>query len=100
MTMRLSKQEVEHVAHLARLAISEEEKDIFSRQLSEILTYIGKLSELDTSNVQPTSHVLDLSNVFREDAVKECLPSTEVLAGAPDRENGFFRVPKIIEERE
>lgn len=98
--MKLSKQEVEHVAHLARLAISEEEVEIFSRQLSEILTYIGKLNELDTSRVQPTSHVLDLSNVFREDAVKECLPSTEVLSNAPDRENGFFRVPKIIEERE
>lgn len=98
--MKLSKQEVEHVAHLARLTITEEEKEIFSRQLSEILTYIGKLNELDTSKVQPTSHVLDLSNVFREDAVRESLPITEVMANTPDRENGFFRVPKIIEERE
>src|SRR3990172_8747935 len=98
--MQLSKEEVEHVAKLARLAVSEEEKEAFSRQLSEILTYVGKLNELDTSKVEPTSHVLDLSNVFREDAVKECLPSTEILSNAPDRENGFFRVPKIIEERE
>ncbi len=97
--MKLSKQEVEHVAHLARLAISEEEKEIFSRQLSEILTYIGKLNELDTSHIQPTSHVLDLSNVFREDAVRESLPITEVMTNTPDRENGFFRVPKIIKER-
>lgn len=97
--MKLSKQEVEHVAKLARLAVSEEEKEAFGRQLSEILTYVGKLNELDTSKVEPTSHVLDLSNVFRDDVVRESLPAAEVLANAPDRVNDHFRVPKIIEER-
>jgi len=98
--MKLSKEEVEHVAKLARLAVSEEEKEAISRQLSEILTYIGKLNELDTSKVQPTSHVLDLSNVLRDDAIRESLSTADVLANAPDRVNDFFRVPKIIEERE
>ncbi|MBI3609667.1 MAG: Asp-tRNA(Asn)/Glu-tRNA(Gln) amidotransferase subunit GatC [Nitrospirae bacterium] len=98
--MKLSKEEVEHVAKLARLAVSEEEKEAFSRQLSEILTYVGKLNELDTSKVEPTSHVLDLSNIFRDDVVRESLPPADVLANAPDRENNHFRVPKIIEERE
>lgn len=98
--MELSKDEVEHVAKLARLAVSEEEKEAFSRQLSEILTYVGKLNELDTSKVEPTSHVLDLSNVFRDDAVRESLSPADVLANAPDRDNNHFRVPKIIEERE
>ncbi|MBI3811129.1 MAG: Asp-tRNA(Asn)/Glu-tRNA(Gln) amidotransferase subunit GatC [Nitrospirae bacterium] len=97
--MKLGKEEVEHVAKLARLAVSEEEKEAFSRQLSEILTYIGKLNELDTSKVEPTSHVLDLSNVFRDDIVSESLPAADVLANAPDRESDHFRVPKIIEER-
>jgi len=97
--MKLSKQEVEHVAKLARLAVSEEEKEAFSRQLSEILTYVGKLNELDTSKIEPTSHVLDLNNVFRDDIVRESLPPEDVLANAPDRENNHFRVPKIIEER-
>jgi aspartyl-tRNA(Asn)/glutamyl-tRNA(Gln) amidotransferase subunit C len=97
--MKLSKEEVEHVAKLSRLAVSEEEKESFSRQLSEILTYIGKLNELDTSKVEPTSHVLDLSNVFRDDVVRESLSAADALANAPDRENDHFRVPKIIEER-
>ncbi|HEY5595460.1 MAG TPA: Asp-tRNA(Asn)/Glu-tRNA(Gln) amidotransferase subunit GatC [Nitrospiria bacterium] len=98
--MELSKDEVEYVAKLARLTVSEEEKEAFSRQLSEILTYVGKLNELDTSKVEPTSHVLDLSNVFRDDAVRESLSPADVLANAPDRDNNHFRVPKIIEERE
>ncbi|HTN44500.1 MAG TPA: Asp-tRNA(Asn)/Glu-tRNA(Gln) amidotransferase subunit GatC [Nitrospiria bacterium] len=98
--MKLSKEEVEHVAKLARLAVSEEEKEAFSRQLSEILTYIGKLNELDTSKVEPTSHVLDLSNVLRDDVIRKSLAPEDVLANAPDRVNNFFRVPKIIEERE
>jgi aspartyl-tRNA(Asn)/glutamyl-tRNA(Gln) amidotransferase subunit C len=97
--MKLSKEEVEHVAKLARLGVNEAEKESFSRQLSEILSYIGKLNELDTSKIEPTSHVLDLSNVFRDDGVRESLPPSDVLANAPDRENDHFRVPKIIEER-
>lgn len=97
--MKLTKEEVEHVAKLARLAVGEEEKEAFGRQLSDILTYVQKLNELDTASVEPTSHVLDLSNVFREDSAKPGLESEEALANAPEREKGFFRVPKIIEER-
>ena len=98
--MNISKQDVEHVAKLARLSLSEDEKQLFTRQLSDILTYIGKLNELDTENVEPTSHVLDLHTVLREDAVRESLNPEEVLSNAPDREGSFFKVPKIIEERE
>lgn len=97
--MKLSKEEVEHVSRLARLAASEEEKEALSRQLSSILSYIEKLNELDTSRIEPTSHVLDLKNVLRKDEVRPCLTPDEALANAPDREGDHFRVPKIILER-
>ncbi len=95
--MKLSIQEVEHVARLARLALTEEEKELFSRQLSDILTYIQKLKELNTDGVPPTSHVLPLKNVFREDRVRPSLLRERSLSNAPEQEGGFFRVPKIIE---
>ena len=98
--MKLKKEEVEYVARLARIAIGEDEKEIFSRQLSDILTYITKLNELDTSNVDPTSHVLDLSNVLRDDVVREGLSPEDALGNAPDSVDKVFRVPKIIEERQ
>jgi aspartyl-tRNA(Asn)/glutamyl-tRNA(Gln) amidotransferase subunit C len=95
--MKITKEEVEHVAKLARLTITEEEKERYSQQLSNILTYIEKLKELDTSKVDPTSHVLPMKNVFREDEVRPSLPREEILKNAPDRTEEFFRVPKIIE---
>ena len=95
--MKITKEQVEHVAKLARLAITEEEKATFSEQLSSILTYVEQLNRLDTSKVEPTSHVISMQNVFREDRVKDCLPREEVLAGAPDASEEFFRVPRIIE---
>ncbi|MGH7274694.1 MAG: Asp-tRNA(Asn)/Glu-tRNA(Gln) amidotransferase subunit GatC [Nitrospiria bacterium] len=95
--MKITTEQVEHVARLARLAISEREKDLFTRQLGEILTYIEKLKELDTSKVDPTSHVLPIKNIFREDEVRPSLPREEILKNAPDRTEEFFRVPKIIE---
>lgn len=95
--MDLTRGQVEHVARLARLAITEEEKDRYTRQLSNILTYIEKLKELDTSKVEPTSHVLPINNIFREDEVRPSLPREEILKNAPDRTEEFFRVPKIIE---
>jgi len=88
---------VEHIAHLARLRLSEEEKEKFGAQLSSILTYVEKLNELDTSGVEPTSHVLAMGNVMREDALKPSLPTDEALLNAPDRADDFYRVPKIIE---
>ena len=95
--MKITKEQVENVARLARLAISEREKELFTRQLGEILTYIEKLKELDTSKVDPTSHVLPIKNIFREDEVRPSLPREEILKNAPDRTEEFFRVPKIIE---
>lgn len=97
MSLTISKEEVEHVAKLARLSISEEEKDLLSKQLSGILAYIGKLNELDTKGVEPLSHVTDIKNVFREDEVRESLSEDLALGNAPDKKDGFFRVPKIIE---
>jgi len=95
--MKITKEQVEHVAKLARLAVADEEKEMFSEQLSAILTYVDHLNGLDTSKVEPTSHVISMQNVFREDRVKNCLPREETLAGAPDATEEFFRVPRIIE---
>ncbi|MBI5379754.1 MAG: Asp-tRNA(Asn)/Glu-tRNA(Gln) amidotransferase subunit GatC [Nitrospirae bacterium] len=95
--MKLTREEVNHVARLARLHFSEEEAERFREQLSAILTYVEKLGELDTTGVEPTSHVLPIRNVFREDAVLPSLPREEALANAPDRTEEFYRVPKIIE---
>jgi aspartyl-tRNA(Asn)/glutamyl-tRNA(Gln) amidotransferase subunit C len=95
--MKISRKEVEYVARLARLELSEEEKEKFTEQLSQILTYIDKLNELNTEKVRPTSHVLPLTNVFREDKVKESLSQEAVLSGAPSKVKGHFKVPKIIE---
>ncbi len=94
----ISKADVEHVANLARLSFGEEEIEKFTHQLNNILTYIDKLNELDTSHVEPTSHVLPIQNVFREDKVRPSLPVEEVLANAPEAAHHYFKVPKIIEE--
>jgi aspartyl-tRNA(Asn)/glutamyl-tRNA(Gln) amidotransferase subunit C len=97
--MEISKEQVEHVAKLARLEVSEEEKAMFARQLSAILTYMDQLKEVDTQRVEPTTTVLPTENVFREDAVKPSLTQGQALANAPDQAEGFFRVPKILEDR-
>ncbi len=95
--MKITKQEVEHVAKLARLELSEQEKDMFTDQLSNILTYVEQMNQLDTKGVEPTSHVLDINNVMREDAPGVSLPREKALANAPDQAAGHYRVPKIIE---
>jgi len=97
--MQISKQEVERVAKLARLEITEAEKEVFSKHLSSILTYIDKLKTLNTEGVEPTATVLDQTNVFREDKARPSLPAEKALANAPESEDGFFVVPKILEER-
>jgi aspartyl-tRNA(Asn)/glutamyl-tRNA(Gln) amidotransferase subunit C len=84
-----------HVAKLARLALTEEEIERFRGQLSAILEAVGKVSELDLSDVPPTSHPLDLVNVLAEDDPAPCLSLEEALANAPDREGGFFGVPPV-----
>jgi aspartyl-tRNA(Asn)/glutamyl-tRNA(Gln) amidotransferase subunit C len=96
--MKITLQEVEHVARLARLALSDGEKEQMRSQLDRILGYIEKLNQLDTTTVEPTSHVIPMTNVFREDAVAPSLSRDEALANAPDRLEGFFRVPRIIEQ--
>ena len=96
--MKITRQEVEHVARLARLGLSGEEREKMQAQLNAILTYIDKLNQLNTSKIEPTSHVIPMTNVFREDAVSSCLSQEEALANAPDRQEVFFRVPRILEE--
>jgi aspartyl-tRNA(Asn)/glutamyl-tRNA(Gln) amidotransferase subunit C len=95
--MRISKKEIEHIASLARLYLSEEEKELFGLQLSSILDYMEKLNELDTKDIKPTSHVLPLSNVMRDDIPRPSIPREDALLNAPDHTDKFFRVPKIIE---
>ncbi|MEK6581623.1 MAG: Asp-tRNA(Asn)/Glu-tRNA(Gln) amidotransferase subunit GatC [Nitrospirota bacterium] len=88
---------VEHIAKLARLSVSEEEKELFGPQLNGILSYMEKLNELDTKDVGPTSHVLSLSNVMRDDMPGNSIPREDALMNAPDHTDKFYRVPKIIE---
>jgi aspartyl-tRNA(Asn)/glutamyl-tRNA(Gln) amidotransferase subunit C len=95
--MKITKQEVEHVAKLARLELSEQDKDTLTSQLSNILTYVETLNGLDTKGVAPTSHVLDINNVMRDDAPGESLSQERALANAPDKAAGHYKVPKIIE---
>ncbi len=91
------KMDIEKVARLARLELTEEEKVTFGNQLEQILNYMEQLNKLDTTGVEPTSHAIPISNVFKEDEVKPSFPQKEVLAIAPDEEDGHFKVPKIIE---
>lgn len=95
--MEITKANVEHVAKLARLEITETERDAFSKQLSAILTYVEKLKTLDTADVEPTATVLEQTNVFREDKARPSLPVEKALANAPESESGHFRVPRILE---
>ncbi|MCM3749068.1 Asp-tRNA(Asn)/Glu-tRNA(Gln) amidotransferase subunit GatC [Paenibacillus pasadenensis] len=95
--MSITVQDVEHVANLARLELSAEEKEQFTGQLNAILKYAEKLGELDTEGVEPTSHVLPVTNVMREDAVKESLSNETALQNAPDDEDGQFKVPAVLE---
>ncbi|TMQ21003.1 MAG: Asp-tRNA(Asn)/Glu-tRNA(Gln) amidotransferase subunit GatC [Candidatus Rokuibacteriota bacterium] len=94
----ISRQDVEHVARLARLALSDADLERMREQLNGILGYIDKLRALDTTGVEPTSHAVPLVNVMRDDATRPCLSPDEALANAPERSGQFFRVPKIIEE--
>jgi aspartyl-tRNA(Asn)/glutamyl-tRNA(Gln) amidotransferase subunit C len=90
--------DVDHVARLARLTLTGEDKARIGEQLAKILTYIDTLNRLDTEDVEPTTHAVPVVNVMRDDEVGPCLSPDEALANAPDRVNGFFRVPRIIED--
>lgn len=95
--MPVTLKDVEHVAHLARLQLSEVEKTAFLRDLNEILMYVEKINELDTSRVEPTSHVLPLKNVFRADEMKPSPAKEKMLQNAPEAYQGFFKVPPVLE---
>ena len=95
--MKITKHEVEHVAHLARLTIGEEETEKFTSQLNDILGYMDILNKVDTAGIEPTTHAIDLTNAFREDTVKESMGTDVTLANAPDEFGDCFRVPKVIE---
>ncbi len=89
--------EIDGLAALARLNLTENEKELFSSQVGSIIEYIGKLNELDTTQVEPTAHVLPIKNVFREDSLRASLPQEKALKNAPQTDESFYRVPKIIE---
>jgi len=95
--MKITRQQVEHIAHLARLKFSEKEIEAFTHQLDNILAYFDKLKEVDTTSVKPTSHAIRVKNVFRKDCVIESIPRDSCLKNASEEEGGCFRVPKIIE---
>jgi aspartyl-tRNA(Asn)/glutamyl-tRNA(Gln) amidotransferase subunit C len=95
--MRLSREQVEHVADLARLALTDEEKELFSEQLSSILEYAERLQALDTSDIPPTASVLPLENVLRDDEVHPSLPRDDAMQNAPAQRDGYFEVPVVLE---
>jgi aspartyl-tRNA(Asn)/glutamyl-tRNA(Gln) amidotransferase subunit C len=95
--LKLSTSDVEYVAKLARLEVTEAEKEKFTAQLNDILLYIDKLNEPDTTGVAPMSHAIAVTNAFREDKVLESLGTERALANAPDARGEFFRVPKVID---
>jgi len=88
---------IEHIAHLARLSLSDKEMGLFSGQLDGILSYVDKLNELDTRDIEPTSHVIAMSNITRDDVQRPSLDREDALMNAPDKTEKFYRVPKIIE---
>lgn len=94
---KISKEQVEHIAHLARIAITEEEAEKFAREFEDIIGFFEQLNELDTDHVPPTSHVLDIKNVMREDIPEKGLSQEEVLKNAPDHLYGQIKVPSIID---
>ena len=95
--MTLSLEQVTHIAELARLALTDEEKERFRDQLSAILDYAARLQAIDTSAIPPTASVLPVDTVLRDDIARPGLPPEQILANAPDQENDMFRVPVILE---
>ena len=98
MAKKIDSEQVRKVAKLSRLDLTETETAELTAQLSAILDYMEKINELDTENVQPLAHCLAISNVFRDDCVKESLGAEKALANAPQRDKDFFKVPKILDD--
>jgi aspartyl-tRNA(Asn)/glutamyl-tRNA(Gln) amidotransferase subunit C len=95
--MAISREQVEHVAHLARLGLSDDETDRLQQQLSQILGHMQMIDTLDTSAIPPTAQVIPVSTVMREDVARPSLPTDEILKNAPRREGPFFKVPPVLE---
>lgn len=95
--MDIDIKQIEQIANLSRIKLTEDEKDIFREQLTDILGYIEKLNELDTDDVQPMAYATSIKNVFREDQQKPSFPRQEILELSPSSANGFFKVPKVLE---
>ena len=96
----ISRDEVAHLARLSRLAVTEQELDMFAGQLDVILQSVARVGEVAAADIPPTSHSVPLTNVLRDDVVAPCLPRDEALGGAPDAAEGRFRVPRILDEEE
>ncbi len=95
--MKITRTDVEHVARLARLELSDQEAETFTGQMDAILSYVEKLNELDTGGIVPTSHAVPMENSFRDDVARPGIGVEAALANAPDRVGSFYRVPKVIE---
>ena len=98
MGFSLDKEEVKHIAHLARLRVSDEEVALYAAQLTDIIGYVNQLNTLDTSDVQPTSHALPITNVFRDDEPGSTLTPEEALSNAPKSSDDCFQVPKVLDQ--
>lgn len=94
--MRVDEKEVEKMAHLAKITLTDEEKKKYSLQLSDILKYVEQLNEIDTENIPPLSHVQEITNVFRQDRVFPSLKAEEVFKNAPEVYGPYYQVPKVI----
>jgi aspartyl-tRNA(Asn)/glutamyl-tRNA(Gln) amidotransferase subunit C len=97
--MSVTKKDVEKIAELARLKFTDEELQSFTPQMNEILTYMEKLNELNTEKVEPLSHPVEQTNVFREDILKPSIASVEALKNAPAKDEKHFKVPKVIGDK-
>ena len=95
--MAIDKNTVKYVAHLARISLNDKELQLLSRQLEDIVNFIDKLAQMDITGVEPTSHILEMSNVFRKDTPKQSLTAQQALGNAPSKQDKFFAVPKVIE---
>jgi aspartyl-tRNA(Asn)/glutamyl-tRNA(Gln) amidotransferase subunit C len=97
--MSVTVKDVEHIAQLAKLEFNDAEKETFTHQMNQILEYVEQLNRLDTSNVEPLSHVIELQNVLRDDVTTPSTPTNEALKNAPSHTEEFFKVPKVISEK-
>ncbi len=92
----ISRKDLEHIGWLARIELSEEDKDKYTPKLNSVLDYFGELDKVDTEDVSPTYHILPMSNIFREDASVKSLSQEEALSNAPRKQDGFFKAPRMM----